>query len=760
MGIHFKVRRRSVPLTHSTSSGQVAEVEITPKIIKEHGLKAEEYDRICKMLDRKPNLTELGLYSVMWSEHCGYKHSRAILRTLPTKGPRVLQGPGENAGIVDIGEGWAVAFKVESHNHPSAIEPYQGAATGVGGILRDIFTMGARPVASLNSLRFGPLIDPKVKRIFTGVVKGIADYGNCMGIPTVAGEVMFDESYSENCLVNAMCVGLVRHKYIVRGKATGVGNPVIYIGATTGRDGIHGATFASTEITDESTEKRSAVQVADPFMEKLLMEATLELIESDLLVGIQDMGAAGLTCSTCEMASRGGAGIEIDVAKVPQREKGMTPYEILLSESQERMLLVAKPGCEQKVHDILAKWDLHAATIGVVTDTGRMVVKENGKVVADVPANSLTEAPVYHPAISEPAILKKHREFDEASVPVSKDLQEVLLKLLADPTIASKRWVYRQYDHMVRSNTLVRPGSDAAVLRVKGTNLGLAMAIDGIGSYCALDPYEGGKIVVAEATRNIVCSGADPIGLTNCLNFGNPEKPEVFYYFDRAVAGLADACRAFNIPITGGNVSLYNENPTGAIDPTPIVGVIGLFQDVRKALTQWFKSDGDSVYLLGNVGNSIGGSRYLHLIHGKKTGLCPRLDLVEENRLHKALKAMAEAEVLQSAHDCSDGGFATALAECCVTGLTHEAKTRGVKVFTPGSGRLDGRLFGEAQSRVIVSCKKDKAIQIESLAKQLNVPVEKIGEVGGDSLIVGNEIKIPVSQIADLFFTSIEKIMA
>ncbi|HJT22999.1 MAG TPA: phosphoribosylformylglycinamidine synthase subunit PurL, partial [bacterium] len=686
-------------------SNSIMDVEITPQVIKEHGLKPDEYDRICKILGRKPNITELGLYSVMWSEHCGYKHSRSLLKTLPTKGPKVLQGPGENAGIMDIGEGWAVAFKVESHNHPSAIEPYQGAATGVGGILRDIFTMGARPVASLNSLRFGPLSDPKVKRLFAGVVKGIADYGNCMGIPTIAGEVVFDESYTENCLVNAMSVGLVRHEHIIKGRASGLNNPVIYIGATTGRDGIHGATFASTEITDESTEKRSAVQVADPFMEKLLMEATLELIHNDLLVGIQDMGAAGLTCSTCEMASRGGAGIEIDVAKVPQREKGMTPYEILLSESQERMLLVAKPGCEQKVHDILAKWDLHAATIGFVTDTSRMVVKENGKVVADVPADSLTEAPIYHPAKSEPAILKKHREFDESGVPDCKNAGDILEKLLSDPTIASKRWVYRQYDHMVRSNTLVRPGSDAGVLRVKGTSLGLAMTIDGLGSYCALDPYEGAKIVVAEAARNIACSGAEPLGMTDCLNFGSPEKPEVYYYFDRVIAGLGEACRAFNIPITGGNVSLYNENPSGAIDPTPIVGMMGLFSDVSKAITQWFKDEGDLIYLLGSIGDSIGGSRYLQVTHGKKTGRCPKLDLEVENKLHQALRAMADSKLLQSAHDCSDGGFAVALAEGCITGLTHEAATRGAKVILPGKGRLDGRLFGEAQSRVVVSCK-------------------------------------------------------
>ncbi len=741
-------------------SSSIMDVEVTPKVVKEHGLKPEEYDHIVKILGRKPNITELGLYSVMWSEHCGYKHSRALLKTLPTKGDKVLQGPGENAGIMDIGEGWAVAFKVESHNHPSAIEPYQGAATGVGGILRDIFTMGARPVANLNSLRFGPLTDPKVKRLFAGVVHGIADYGNCMGIPTVAGEVVFDDSYSENCLVNAMSVGLLKHDQIIRGKATGVGNAVIYIGATTGRDGIHGATFASTEITDESTEKRSAVQVADPFMEKLLMEATLELIHGDLLVGIQDMGAAGLTCSTCEMASRGGAGIEIDVAKVPQREKGMTPYEILLSESQERMLLVAKPGCEQKVHDVLAKWDLHAATIGVVTDTGRMIVKENGKLVADVPADSLTEAPVYHPAKSEPAILKEYKKFDEATVAVPKDLNEVLEKLMADPTIASKRWVYRQYDHMVRSNTLIRPGSDAAVIRVKGTQLGLAMTIDGLGSYCALDPYEGAKIVVAEAARNIACSGAQAIGMTDCLNFGNPEKPEVYYYFDRVIAGLGDACRAFGIPITGGNVSLYNENPTGAIDPTPIVGMMGLFQNVENRVTQWFKKEGDFIYLLGEIGQSIGGSRYLKVTHGKKTGLCPTLNLETELKLHKSLKALAESHLIQSAHDCSDGGFAVALAESCFTGVTHEAQVLGATVTLLGTGRVDARLFGEAQSRVIVSVKPSDAVKFEEIVKKNGVPVERIGVVGGAEMVIGSEVKLPVVKLADLFFTSIEKTMA
>lgn len=734
--------------------------EITPEIIEEHGLKPDEYERIVKILGRQPNLTELGVYSVMWSEHCGYKHSKEVLRKFTTKGDKVLQGPGENAGIMDIGEGWAVAFKVESHNHPSAVEPYQGAATGVGGILRDIFTMGARPIANLNSLRFGPLALPKVKHLFTGVVRGIADYGNCMGIPTVAGEVVFDETYTDNCLVNAMSVGLVRHEHIIRGKATGLGNAVIYIGATTGRDGIHGATFASTEISQESQEKRSAVQVADPFMEKLLMEATLELIHGDLLVGIQDMGAAGLTCSTCEMASRGGAGIEIDVSKVPQREPGMTPYEILLSESQERMLLVAKPGCEQKVHDILGKWDLHAATIGQVTDTGLMVVKEKGKTVVEVPAESLTEPPIYHPAKSEPAILKQHRKFDESTAPVPADLTEVLFKLLADPTIASKRWVYQQYDHMVRTNTYVRPGSDAAVVRVKGTDLGLAMTIDGNGSYCAVDPYEGGKIAVAEAARNIACSGARPLGMTDCLNYGSPEKPEVFYMFERSVSGVADASAFLKIPVTGGNVSLYNESPEGAIDPTPVVGMIGLFTDVSKRVTQWFKKDGDSIYLLGNIGDSIGASRYLGLIHGKKTGLCPRLDLEAEQKLYELLVESAEAGLLQSAHDCSEGGLAVTLAESCFSGLTHEEPLRGATVDLPGAGRLDGRLFGEAQSRAVVSCRPEDEGRLEAAAKRLGVPLEKMGKVGGDSLVIGSAVGIRVKEAADLFFGAIEKLMA
>ncbi len=732
---------------------------VTPKMVAEHGLKPEEYQKIREILGRDPNLNELGVYSVMWSEHCGYKHSRSLLKTLPTQGATVLQGPGENAGILDIGEGWAVAFKVESHNHPSAIEPYQGAATGVGGILRDIFTMGARPVASLNSLRFGSLDDPKVKRLFAGVVKGIADYGNCMGIPTVAGEVVFDDPYSDNCLVNAMAVGLCKHEQIIRGRASGEGNAVVYIGSTTGRDGIHGATFASTEITEETSEKRSAVQVADPFMEKLLMEATLELIQKELLVGIQDMGAAGLTCSTCEMASRGGAGIEIDVSKVPQREKGMSPYEILLSESHERMLLVAKPGCEKQVHEVLEKWDLHAATIGKVTNTGKMVVKEAGNIVVEVPAESLTDAPMYQPSKSEPASYRRHRSFDEASIPIPASSSEILLRLLGDPTIASKRWVYHQYDHMVRTNTLIRPGSDAAVLRVKGTRRGLAMTIDCIGALCALDPFEGIKNAVCEAARNISCSGAKPIGITNCLNFGNPEKPEVYWFFERVIAGLSESARALGVPITGGNVSFYNEGFGGAVDPTPVIGMMGLFEDVEKRATQWFKAEGDAVFLLGEVGNSIGASRYLHLTRGLKTGVVSPVDLKREMAIQACVRDLIGKGVAKSAHDCSDGGFAVALAECCFTGQTHEEKPFGATISLPGDGRVDGRLFGESPSRVIVSCSPGDVASLEKTARAVGVAVSRLGVVGGDRIKITGCLDLPVQEAADAFFTAIEKRM-
>ena len=564
-----------------------------------HGLSGEEYQRIVKALGREPSLTELGIFSVMWSEHCSYKSSRVYLRTLPTTGPRVLQGPGENAGAVDIGDGLAAVFKIESHNHPSFIEPYQGAATGVGGIIRDIFTMGARPIALLNSLRFGELDDSRVRRNMEGVVAGIAGYGNSIGIPTVGGEVAFENCYAGNPLVNVFCLGLAKAAEIVKGVAKGTGNPVYYVGSKTGRDGIHGATMASAEFDENSAEKRPAVQVGDPFMEKLLLEACLEVMKTDVLIGIQDMGAAGLTCSTCEMGARGGSGIDIDVVHVPQRETGMTPYEIMLSESQERMLLVVKRGREREVEEIFEKWDLHAARIGEVTDDGLMRVRERGVVVAEIPTRALTDdAPVYTRPTETPKYLDEVQRLSLPASPVVSDL-EAFRRLLASPAIASKLWVYRQYDHMVRTNTVVLPGMGAGVVRVKGTDRALALSVDGNGRYGYLDPYRGAVLAVAEASRNVACAGAEPIGATNCLNFGNPERPEIMWQFARSVEGIAAACKALDLPITGGNVSLYNETDGEAIYPTPVLGVVGLIDDASKVLGRTFKAGGDAIVLLG-----------------------------------------------------------------------------------------------------------------------------------------------------------------
>src|SRR5215831_3897328 len=577
---------------------------IDTQTIERHGLARDEYARIVTFLGREPNLTELGIFSVMWSEHCSYKSSRVHLRTLPTSGAQVLQGPGENAGAIDIGEGLAAVFKIESHNHPSFIEPYQGAATGVGGIIRDIFTMGARPIALLNSLRFGPLDDPLVRRTFSGVVSGIAGYGNSIGIPTVGGEIAFDESYTGNPLVNVFCLGIARHDAIIKGVASGVGNSVYYVGAKTGRDGIHGATMASAEFDEKSMEKRPAVQVGDPFMEKLLLEACLEVMKTDALIGIQDMGAAGLTCSTTEMGSRGGAGVEIDISLVPQRETGMTPYEIMLSESQERMLLVVKRGREAEVERIFDKWDLHASHIGDVTTDGMLRVKERGKVVAEIPNRALTdEAPVYRRPMLEPEYLKDVRTLELDTLGPRHahvaDQNAALLALLGSPAIGSKRWVYQQYDHMVRTNTINMPGMGAGVVRIKDTERALAMSVDGNGRYCYLDPRRGAKLAVAEAARNVACTGARPLAATNCLNFGNPERPTIMWQFAQAVEGIGEACRALDTPITGGNVSLYNETDGKAIYPTPIIGVVGLVEDANRVVSRSFKSEGDTIVLLG-----------------------------------------------------------------------------------------------------------------------------------------------------------------
>jgi phosphoribosylformylglycinamidine synthase subunit PurL len=708
---------------------------IDTALLERHGLKPDEYDRIVKALQREPTLTELGIFSVMWSEHCSYKSSRIHLRKLPTTGKRVLQGPGENAGAVDIGDGLAAVFKIESHNHPSFIEPYQGAATGVGGIIRDIFTMGARPIALLNSLRFGSLDGPagaRTRRIVEGVVAGIAGYGNSIGIPTVGGEIAFDDSYAANPLVNVFCLGIAKADALVLGSAAGSGNPVYYVGAKTGRDGIHGATMASAEFDDKSAEKRPAVQVGDPFMEKLLLEACLELMKTDALVGVQDMGAAGLTCSTSEMGSRGGSGIEIDVSLVPQRESGMTAYEIMLSESQERMLLVVKKGREAEVEAIFEKWDLHAAHIGDVMSDGILRVKDQGVVVAEIPNAALVDAaPVYDRPTARPAYLDRVRGFDPSTLPPAPSSSDALLGLLASPTIASKRWVYRQYDHMVRTNTIVLAGMGAGVVRVKGTRRALAMSTDGNGRYTYLDPRRGAQLALAEAARNVACAGALPIGATNCLNFGNPERPEIMWQFVEAVEGLGEACRALDIPITGGNVSLYNETDGQSIYPTPIIGVVGLIDDASTTLSRTFKQAGDDIIALGENLGELGGSDYLRTLHGLVQGQPPALDLAKERALIALLLRAAGERLLQSAHDCSDGGLAVTLAECA-----FDTGGIGLDADVAAAGSAAATLFGESASRAIVSAKPEHVGRLMAMAAELGVPAAKIGRTGGSRIAI------------------------
>ncbi|PYJ74156.1 MAG: phosphoribosylformylglycinamidine synthase subunit PurL, partial [Verrucomicrobia bacterium] len=660
-----------------TSQAPNVDPILTPEVVAQHGLAPEEFERIRKILDREPNFTELGIFSVMWSEHCSYKNSRNELKKIPTSGPNILVGAGEeNAGVVDIGDGWAIAFKIESHNHPSAIEPFQGAATGVGGIIRDIFTMGARPEFCLNSLRFGPITESSSiersasgiaanRRLFTGAVSGIAHYGNCVGIPTIGGEIYFDESFEGNPLVNVFCLGVLRHKQLTRGAAHGVGNPVFYVGAETGRDGLAGAAFASRELTDQSREDRPAVQVGDPFKEKLLLEACLELLARDAVAGIQDMGAAGLTCSTCETASRGSSGIEIDLAKVPKREPGMTPYEILLSESQERMLIIARRGKENIVREVFEKWDVPCAEIGRVTDDGMMRVRNNSVVAAEIPAKPLAEeAPLYSREARPPSSIAAADNRRIEDLP-KIDNHQALRQLLGDPTVASKNWVYRQYDHTVRTGTVVKPGSDAAVFFVRYANKILAATTDCNSLYCALDPREGGKIAVAEAARNLACSGARPLAVTDNLNFGNPYKPENFWQLREAVEGIAEACRAFGTPVTGGNVSLYNESPSGVVDPTPTIGMVGLIDNERHITTQWFKNAGDAIILVGKIGEGLGGSQFLKVCHGRKQGPPPRVDLELEIRVQHAVRDLIREGLVKNAHDCSEGGLGITLAECC-----------------------------------------------------------------------------------------------
>jgi len=697
------------------------------------GLKPQEWERVLSVLARRPNLTELGMFAVMWSEHCSYKHSKIALRQFPTTGPRILQGPGENAGVVDIGDGQAVVFKMESHNHPSAIEPYQGAATGVGGIVRDIFTMGARPIALLNSLRFGSLTSPKQRYLFSGVVAGIAGYGNCLGIPTVGGEVYFNDSYTHNCLVNAMCVGLIDQNKLTKGRAEGVGSRLILIGARTGRDGIHGATFASEELSEKSLEKRPAVQVGDPFMEKLLLEACLELIDQKVILGMQDLGAAGLTSAASEMAARGDHGVEIDVFLVPCREKNMNPYEIMLSESQERMLLVVESSKVAVVLSTCAKWGLMGTDIGRVTAGGQVIILQAGHVVAEVPAKPLASAgPVYNPSALRPPWQDEVQALKLAEIPVPEDLTAVLHALLSSPNIASKEWVYRQYDHMVRGDTIVLPGGDAAVLRIKGTQKGLALSVDCNSRYVFLDPYWGGAIAVAEAARNVACSGAKPLAITNCLNFGSPERPEIFYQLTNAIAGMAEACTVLGTPVTGGNVSLYNETGGQAVFPTPTVGMVGLLENVEQRVTVSFKQSGDVVCLLGETYEELGGSEYLKVIHNLERGQPPRLDLLAERKLHEWLLALAAEGFLASAHDCSEGGLAVALAESSIAGELGAT----IELIGGEAMRRDALLFGESQSRVVVTVKPHHLGRAEALASTLGVPFAVVGRVEGDTLSV------------------------
>jgi phosphoribosylformylglycinamidine synthase len=710
---------------------------ITNQLLDQHGLTGDEYQRILDTLGREPTITELGIYSVMWSEHCSYKSSRIHLKTLPTTGPRVVQGPGENAGAVDIGDGLAAVFKIESHNHPSFIEPYQGAATGVGGIIRDIFTMGARPIALLNSLRFGSLDDPRVRRTLTGVVAGIAGYGNSMGIPTIGGEIGFDPSYTGNPLVNVFCLGISAASDIIRAAASGAGNAVYYVGAKTGRDGIHGATMASAEFDDNSADKRPAVQVGDPFMEKLLLEACLEVMKTDALVGIQDMGAAGLTSSSTEMGARGGAGVDLDVALVPQREVGMTAYEIMLSESQERMLMVVKRGRESEVERIFEKWDLHAVRIGEVTTDGRLRVRSRGVVVAEIPNKSLTDdAPRYQRPMTKPAYLEEARDLSIDALGPPAPAPEVLRRLLASPNIASKRWVYRQYDHMVRTNTLVLPGMGAGVVRVKGTARALAMSVDCNARFVYLDPCAGAQLAVAEASRNVACAGGLPIGATNCLNFGNPERPEIMWQFARAVEGMGAACRALDLPITGGNVSLYNETDGRSVLPTPVIGVVGLIEDATRVVRRAFQSSGDAIVLLGDSSAELGGSEYLAVMYDTVRGVPPSLNLARERGLQRLLVDGASRGLIRSAHDCAEGGVAVTLVESCFDS-GHGAEVDFTAVDPgPSSLRDVATLFGESASRAVVSVAAHRVGDLMALATQNAVPAAAIGLVGGNRVRV------------------------
>ena len=734
------------------------EPEITSQLVKDHGLTSDEYRRILDLIGRPPNFTELGIFSVMWSEHCSYKSSRPFLKKLPTEGPRVLQGPGENAGVIDIGDGFAVVFKIESHNHPSFIEPHQGAATGVGGIMRDVFTMGARPIALMDSLRFGELDEPRTRFLLNGVVDGIASYGNCTGVPTVGGEVYFDSCYNGNILVNAFCLGLAKADRIFLAKAGGVGNRILYVGSKTGRDGIHGASLLASSEFDETTEdKRPTVQVGDPFTEKLLIEACLEIMEFSWVVGVQDMGAAGLTSSSFEMAHRSHAGVNMDLSKVPLREEGMTPYEILLSESQERMLFVIEPGHEEEAAAILEKWGLDAAIIGEVTDELGVRIHFEGKEVVNLPTLPVVDGALdLKRETKRPEYLDKigHLNLKELPEPARGD--KAFTKLIACPNIASKEWVYEQYDHMVRLNTLVLPGSDAAVIRIKDTKKAVALSVDCNSRFCYLDPYEGAAIAVAESSRNVVCSGATPIGLTNCLNFGNPEKPEIMWQFEQAVCGMGDACLYFDIPVVSGNVSLYNETKGEAIFPTPTVAVVGLIEDQSKVMTAGFKQAGDCIGLIGFTMEELGGSEYLKVLFDRNEGKPPVLDRKHEKQVQEFCLELIQKGLIQSAHDCSEGGLAITVAESC---FSAKEEALGATLELESTLRGDALLFGETQSRIIISFPEELTDQIEDLALSYPVDFSLIGKTGGSQFKVsinGQEyIKQDIESAKEIWKTSL-----
>lgn len=725
------------------------------ELFAELGLTQDEYHRITEVLGREPNKVELGMYSVMWSEHCSYKSSKEQLRKLPTEGPRILLGPGENAGVVDIGDGMAVVFKMESHNHPSAVEPFQGAATGVGGMVRDIFTMGARPIASLDSLRFGSLKNPRTRYLLDGVVAGIASYGNCLGIPTIAGDLYFEEAYEENPLINVLCLGIMPKKRLIFGRASEPGSIGVLMGSSTGRDGIGGVSvLASQEFDEMSAAKRPSVQVGDPFTEKLEIEACLEMLDKGLLLGLQDLGGAGLTCATCETAERGGCGMDVDVGKVPLRELGMEPIEIMMSESQERMFAICSEENLPEVLDICGKWGLDATSLAKVTEGDRLRLLLDGEVIADVPASSLAQGPEYHRTAEKPPYIDEIQAFDPGSLPPPEDVGSVLLKLLGSANICGRRWVYEQYDHMVRVNTVLMPGGDAGVLRVKGSKKGIALSCDCNGRYCYLDPNLGAQIALAESGRNVACTGAKPVAITNCLNFGNPEKPGIFWQFCQAVEGLAEGCRQLDTPVVGGNVSFYNESFGEAIYPTPVVGMLGLLEDVESRVASAFKREGDHVVLLGDTKGELGGSEYLKVIHGRIEGRPPSIDWGAERALQECLVRAASAGLLTSAHDLSEGGLAVALAESCLQGET------GAHLELPGALPPHVALFSESQSRALVSVPAQSLADLEDIAAELDVPVHILGTTGGTSLEIKGILKLSLVEMSEIYDNALEKMIA